>query len=246
MAQFPFRSLLRGEIAAHRRNAHGLTGSGMVDAKPVHEKGHRNPGLEMAKSKLAPPTTHSHHGRPALLAGAGAILGNQKIQYMQTSKLFDRCQTDELQTGGIEIVWYAIEARNADKIRGSFDQRYEALLRRFRVPSLQRDGRAVRSDIQQQPLHIRREIRLPGSGNDHCIPAKAEWGRSDADYAFVKRVGDNPRLFASSEPHSRKIARIRFSRIGTGRGLDVDGLNGRLAFVARQRDIDEIRSEHGE
>jgi hypothetical protein len=196
----------------------------------------------MAKSELAPPTTHSHQGRPALLAGAGAILGNQKIQYMQTRKVVDRCQTNELQTGGIEVGWYAIEARNADKIRGSFDQRYETLLRRFRVPSLQSDGRAVRSDIQQQPLHIRREIRLPGSRNDHCIPAKAERGRSDADYAFVKRVGDDARLFASSEPHIARDRENHFFRIG----LDVDGLNGRLAVVARQRDMDEIRSEHGE
>ena len=41
---------------------------------------------------------------------------------MQTRELFDRRQADELETGGIEIVWRAIEARNADKIRGSVDQ----------------------------------------------------------------------------------------------------------------------------
>ena len=178
----------------------------MVDAKPVHEKRHRNPGLEMAKIELAPPTTHSHQGRPALLAGAGAILGDQKIQYMQTRKVVDRCQTNEPQTGGIDVVTV--------RRRGSQRRQNPRIVRPairnapppFPRSSLQSDGRAVRSDIQQQPLHIRREIRLPGSRNDHCIPAKAERGRSDADYAFVKRVGDDARLFASSEPH---IARDR-------------------------------------
>jgi len=93
----------------------------MVDAKPVHEKGHRHSGLEVAKNELASPAAHSHDCRP-LLACAGAILGHQEVKYMQTRELFDRRQADELETGGIEIVWRAIEARNADKIRGSVDQ----------------------------------------------------------------------------------------------------------------------------
>ena len=136
--------------------------------------------------------------------------GIRKSSTCRRGSLFDRCQTDELQTGGIEVVMACHRGSQCRQNPGSFDQRYEALLRRFRASSLQRDGRAVRSRYSSsRPLHVRREIRLPGSGNDHCIPAKAERGRSDADYAFVKRVGDDPRLLASSEPHSRK-ARIPF------------------------------------
>src|SRR6185436_6184343 len=120
----------------------------------------------------------------------------------------------------VEVIWYAIEVRNADKIRGSLDQRYEPLLRRFRPPSLQSDGRAGRSGIQQQPLHVRRKIRLPGSRNDHCIPAKAEWGRNDADYAFGKRVGDDAGLFASSKPLIARDRKNHFFLIAN-RGLGV-------------------------
>ena len=45
---------------------------------------------------------------------------------------------------------------------------------------------------------------------------------------------------------SREIAENHFFLIAADRGLGVDGLNGSLAIVARQRDMDEIRSEHGQ
>ena len=246
MAQFPLRSLLRGEITAHGRNIHWMPGSGVVDAKPIHEKGHRPPGLEVAKSELASPAAHSHENRPALLARAVAVLGNQEIKYMQSRKFCDRRQTDELETGGIEIVWRAIQARNADEIRGSFDQGYESFLYRFRAPSLQRDGRAVRPDTEQKPLHASRETRLLRSRNDHRIPTKADWSGGDADCTLAKGIGDNSRLLGLPKPRVAQGRENYLSRIGCNRLPDADGFGDLLAFAARQADIDEIRSEHGE
>ena len=103
---------VRSRNFAHRR-CRWVTKRGWSTQNTSHEKGHRNPGLEMAKSELAPPTTHSRkRSASAPWREHMEILGNQKIQYMQTRKVVDRCQTNRaINKRNSEVGWYVIEAR---------------------------------------------------------------------------------------------------------------------------------------
>ena len=95
-------------------------------------------------------------------------------------------------------------------------------------------------------LHI---IGKFGSRNPATITAfaaKAERGRSNEDYPFVKRVGDDARCLRVVRATYRARSRITFSASEPIEVLTWMVSTGGSPLSLRQRDMDEIRSEHGE
>src|SRR6202020_73796 len=99
----------RGQITAHRRNIHWMSGAWIIDPKTVGHEGDCRFIPEMAKFYFAVPSPSLHDGWPKLVAHARSISGSEEIKDVQARGLVHSSQTDTLEPGRIDVLRVAVE-----------------------------------------------------------------------------------------------------------------------------------------